>query len=562
MTLPADALPAVFAGQRRTWLLALLGNGVARALLAGVLVLGVRALLQPAAALWSWAPAAPWWLAIMAVGVAASAWLRQRETVDAEALAQHYIAHVRLRLFDHLTRLSPAVAQQRSRGGVLMRFIGDVQALRAWVGRGIATLLVAGSTLVLLLGLLAWLAPVLAAGVAVLSLVMALALGRLHAGLFDATALARDRQAGIAASMGDRIAALPALQMAGQAERERTRLRRQNRRLRQALQTRAEWRGRHRALVATATGGATLMMAAFAGWQVAQGAGLGQAGSVFGVAVVVGLMVGPLRDLGRVAETWVAARVARQRVRDFLAVPSLPPAGREPLPPGAAVLRVQVPVVAQRVRGPDVWVLPGRRVAVCGPSGAGKTSLLLALAGLEPLSEGAVQLDGVSLAALGPKARARAVALLSPDLPLIRGSVRENLLYHGAEPEPALLQRCLALSGLDVLLARWPQGLRTRVRDAGCNLSHGERRALQLARALMAEPAVLLIDDVHTCLPGEAEASLARLISAFPGTLIYSTQDAALAAMADDIWVLDAGRVKDAWAVRGAAAAPNEPLHH
>jgi len=587
------ALPAVFAGRRRRWLLALVANGVARAVLAALVVLAVRSLLVGAAPLGGVAGAAAvfqgrpaaWTAAVVAVlviVVLALAWLRQRETVDAEAVAQHYIAHVRLRMFDRVLSMTPAEAQRHSRGGVLMRFIGDVQALRGWVGRAIPSVLVSGGASVVLLGVLSWLNPPLAAAVVVLILCLLLVLMRLWPALYEATALARRRQAFIAANVQDKLAALPTLQVACRTAQERRHLQRQNARLRRALQQRARWRGWHRAVVAMATGGATVLMAGSAGWMVLRGEGWTHVGTVFGAAVIIGLLLTPLRELGMAAEVWIGARVARARVLAFLnghlpsagpsaeqavvregrttdaedddnedtatatwrslpgpwrpaAPAALRPAAETPLPEQPEMW-LQRPVLEGRVHGPLARLPHGRRVALMGPAASGKSSLLQLMSGLQRPTSGAVLLGGQPLSALSGKQLRRHLGLLSPDLPLLRGSVGENLHYQAGSVAPQALWRALALSGLGGQLAQLPDGLDTQVRDGGSNLSHGQRRAVQLARALAGRPSVLLIDDAEACLPGPPLETLRGLLAGWPGTVVFATSDPALAALADEVW--------------------------
>ena len=80
------------------------------------------------------------------------------------------------------------------------------------------------------------------------------------------------------------------------------------------------------------------------------------------------------------------------------------------------------------------------------------------------------------------------------------------------------------------------------MRDAGLNLSHGQRRAIQLARCLVGQPAILLIDDPAACLPGNVKDRLQSLLAGFSGTVIFTTTDPALAALADEHWAFESGR--------------------
>lgn len=536
------ALPPLLSARRRRWLLALMANGLARALLAAGALVGLRlAMAEPGPAL-----PLPVLIGAMVLGFAAAAWLMRRETLDAEALAQHYIAHVRLRLFDRLATFTPAQIQRRSRGGVLMRFVGDVQALRGWVGRGIARGIVAGAMLAMLWPMLAWLAPALAAVAAGVLGLGALALWRLRSPLFEAASRARRRQATVAAFMQDRIAGLSVLQAAGQAGPERERLSRLNRRLRRALQQRAGWRGWHRAVASLANGGLLVALA----WHGSIRVDVAGLGSLLGGALVVLLMLPAVRTLARAAEAWVEADVARTRVAEFLnGGMSSAEAEVRPFPGGAGgdlaaapTLELRSPSWFGRVIGPDASIGFGRRIALCGGGGSGKSSLLLLLAGHQAPDAGEVLLHGLRLDALAASSRRRLVALLSPDMPLLRGTVAENVCYQAHSPSAQALDDALRLSGLQPLLADLPEGLDTRVRDGGLNLSHSLRRAVLLARCLAAQPALLLIDDPAACLPGDVEHRMRQLLGEFAGTVIFATQNPVLAALADEIWTFEDGR--------------------
>ena len=124
--------------------------------------------------------------------------------------------------------------------------------------------------------------------------------------------------------------------------------------------------------------------------------------------------------------------------------------------------------------------------------------------------------------------------------------IADNLLAPGHRVSDDALGRALWLSGLAALLPGLPDGLQTRVRDAGLNLSHGQRRAIQLARCLVGPPAILLIDDPAACLPGNVADRLQALLSGFSGTVIFATTDPTLAAQADASWAFENGRLHTA----------------
>jgi ABC-type multidrug transport system fused ATPase/permease subunit len=569
-------LPEVSAGHRRRWLVRLVAVGLGRGLLLAALALATRGWLMsvsPSAPPTVAAPtglnealaAAPWppgaLLAIFLAGLALLAALRHRQVVDAEALAQHYIAHVRLRLFDRLSTLDTEAASRRSRGALLMRFTGDVAALRDWIGRGVAGIIVAGSTIAVLGAVLAWLWWPAAAWLAAVLAGSGLAVLAMRGGLDAATRAARRRTAALAAFMQDRIAVMPLLQQAPRAV-QRRRLSRLQRRLRAALARRAQWRGGFRALGDVAV---VLLVAAAA----TLAAPIGARGSLgidatdtarLAAALLLGLLVAPTREAVRVAEIWVMACVAGDRLRSFLdrGAPLQDVAGAcDAWTAPDGVLRLVSPRWQNRVQGPSAEVLPGRRVAVVGPSGSGKTSLLWLLAGLRPPDDGRIQL-GCEAVRASDAAGGDGVVLVSADLPLVRGTVEENLRWHGRALRADAVQQAWALAWQVAGDSARRVELADRVDDGGTNLSHGQRRTLALARSLAARPAVLLIDEPAATLPGEPRVALERLLDGYAGTVIFATCDPTLSAWADAVWPLQPAR-STSGSRSGAVSGPMGP---
>jgi ABC-type bacteriocin/lantibiotic exporter with double-glycine peptidase domain len=175
---------------------------------------------------------------------------------------------------------------------------------------------------------------------------------------------------------------------------------------------------------------------------------------------------------------------------------------------------------------------------VLGPARAGKSSLLWLLAGLRRPDSGSVRLDGQDVAAPGASA-ARRVVLLSPDLPLARGSIKDNLRWHAGHASTRAFEEACRLAQWDELAPPRPAaGGELRLADAALNLTHTQRRSLALARALAARPQVLLIDEPAACLPGPVRTALERLLGGCTATVIFATQDAELALWADEVWAL------------------------
>ena len=531
-------LPPLWQGRRRSALAGLAASSLAQALLVVGAALFGRALIDQEIAL-----SGVQSLGVLVAMLLGTALLRRWQIVQAERLAQHYIAEVRLVLFDTLATLSPVGRLKRSRGGVMLRFVGDAQALRAWVGFGIPALVSAGIAWLALVGGLALLDAALAAVAVVVGSMAALGMMWTLPPLAKAVRQARLRQAYIAANVHDKLSALSVMQSAAQQGRERRRLQRQSERLADAMAARAAAQGRHHfvldlALACLALSVIGLLLFDSPGAHSVQLPGT--TGQLIGALGLIGLLGAPLRRIGRALEQRTAAQVARERIAEFLsdAEPRAACAPDDPRPADGGVQIAGWPVSERHGHTFARHTAAGRRIAVMGAPGSGKSALLETLARLRPLVGGGIWLGGVPIDDISARRFSRAVSFIAPEMLLLRGTVAKNLRYRRSSASLADLQAACDAAG-------WQQALdenvlELRVRDAGANFTGQERRSLTLARALVGKPMLLLADDIEHCLAAPTVQALERLLAAHSGTLIYSTHDAALAAMADEVWTLDA----------------------
>jgi ABC-type bacteriocin/lantibiotic exporter with double-glycine peptidase domain len=165
------------------------------------------------------------------------------------------------------------------------------------------------------------------------------------------------------------------------------------------------------------------------------------------------------------------------------------------------------------LRGVSFRIAAGEHVAIVGPSGAGKTTLTDLLSGLYQPRCGRILIDGTPLDAVAPSSVQGVVRGVAVDGVLFRGSMADNIRYGRFDASDVDVQDAARLAGLGPLLERLPSGLATLVGERGVQLSAGERQRILLARAFMARPAVLLLDEATANLDFRTEAEVQRAIS-------------------------------------------------
>ncbi len=549
----ATPVPRLWQSDRPRLLATLVAVGFGRAAVA----LGAAFLIGYAFSSLSGVAAGTQMIVLLALGLAALAFtgaaLTGVERLLAEKLGQSYVQAVRMKLFGQISRTPTREASKRSVGASALRFTGDLSAVRRWVSLGISRLAVAMPLLTVCLIALVVVSPLIALGVgavlvtgALISLWQARALRR-------ATRTARRRRAQLAAHVVEHVAHSAVMQAFGQERSERAAVRRRGHRLRRAMVDRAVAIGFIRATAeataAIATGGVVVLA-------VAAGQGVGPAAAA---VTIVGYLVTPVRDLARVGEYRTASTIALEKIREVLARPRRPepPADAPDLPPGPGAVDVD-DLTVQGLFGP-LWahIAPGQVVALVGPNGAGKSTLLQIVAALGEADAGVVKLDGAVLTEASAQSVRRAIGVVAGDVPLLRGTVTDNVRYGDPAATDDDVATVMAQCGLDEVVQSLPQGASTRVGERGARLSSGQRQRVALARALLSKPRLLLLDEADANLDPAAAAVIDRVVAEYDGTVLLVTHRPERAARADAIWELADGQLATRRVVRESPA----PLH-
>nr|WP_282600020.1 peptidase domain-containing ABC transporter [Patulibacter sp. SYSU D01012] len=197
------------------------------------------------------------------------------------------------------------------------------------------------------------------------------------------------------------------------------------------------------------------------------------------------------------------------------------------------------------LQGVSLRIPAGRKVAIVGPSGSGKTTLARTILGLVEAEEGTVRFDGVDADDLELTSVRGQFGVVLQDTALFDGTIRDNIRFHDPDASDARVREAASRANILDEVLRFPMGLDTRVSEGGSSLSGGQRQRLALARALLREPRLLILDEATSHLDALSEAAVHRLLGELECTRIVIAHRLSTVRDADEIVVLHAGRVAE-----------------
>ena len=496
-------------------------------------------------------PSTVWWLglgylAITAAGVGlgyAFAMLTTRN-------GQQVIRDVRVQLFAHILHLGPRFFERNPAGKLVTRVTSDVENLNELIATGVLQGLFDLLKIAGILAVLFWVDLRLAL-VTVLATpaVMAISLG-FRKYVRESYRRVRGALARQNAYTAEMIGGMRVTKLFGREAAVHARYAARN------AETRDAWLStvlHFAAFVALVDG-------ALAGTQVAI-LGLGgafvlggtlSAGAFVQFWMLFNKLTDPIHELGEKYNVLQSAFSSSERIFQILDAVPAPAAPAAPRPTARAPAQVRFARVSFAYRpglpvlhDVDFEVRPGQKLALVGPTGAGKSTVLALVSRLDDPASGTVYLDGLPLPELDLIALRRRIAVVPQDVFLFTGTVLDNVRLFDESVREDAVWTALEAVGARSFVEGLPGGLHAAVEERGATFSHGQRQLLSFARALVTEPDLLVLDEATASIDSESEAliqrGLARLLRG--RTAIVVAHRLSTVRDADQILVLQEGRV-------------------
>jgi ATP-binding cassette, subfamily B, multidrug efflux pump len=490
-------------------------------------------------------------IALLAVGALLRGYLLYKQRSLSGRIGQRVAARMRDAVWVHLQEVPLDYTRRRGPGRLLVRFISDTRAVQRLVSQGMVQLIqdilfvIGAITVLTYLNLLVGLSTTL------LLPLIAMVFWRINPRVQQASRDTRNRRTRLSGYLNARLTGLAVVKIHGRQRHEAKHVRKLNRNVASRGARLATAGGQLQGASAATVALVTTLTLALAAEEVA--AGRLTAGYLITSYALIGLLAPVVQRITIVNRTLQEAQISVERLAQTLA--EEPESPHEQELPEVEVGEGLVSVEGVSFSYPDgtlalddvsLTARRGELVALVGPNGSGKSTLLELLPRFRQPTNGRIMIDGQDIADVSLESLRSKIGFVTQDTPLFDGTITENVTYgvRGNASEEQI-QQAARLAGVDELLTSLPDGWETKVREGRRMLSHGQRQRVVLARALAADPSIIVLDEVGSGLDIETQRTLSEelRVLAQHKTVIVATHSMPAMLMADRVYRIDRGRI-------------------
>ncbi len=463
------------------------------------------------------------------------------------------VYRMRQRVFAHVLEQPPLYFREFSTGQIVNRMVTDGTMLQQGLTEVLIDILLESFKTIAVLGYILWLNWRMAVFAVLVIPVIVIPIGYLGHRLRQVTEIYHDRLDRLSHYLWHLLRGLSIVQAYRGEPHETRRFRTHNEAVLTTQRRWIFWQALHSPLIEICLGGVLLSLIVYGAHQIRRGH-LTPGGFMAFIAAML-MVYTPLRRMSKVNALLQQTATAADRLEALLALDA-----RLPMPqPPIRLARVEGAVQFERVtfvypgtrqpvlRDIDLAVAPGEVIAIVGPSGAGKSTLVQLIPRFMDVTTGTVRLDGYDVRQIDLRDLRTHVAWVPQDVFLFPDTVFANIAYGLPDAAEADVVRAARQAHADGFIRALPRGYATVVGGDRLRLSGGQAQRIALARALVRNPAVLILDEVTSALDSESEAQILAALGELKGrcTMIIITHRASMLQLADRIVVLDLGEIVD-----------------